>query len=281
MTSGPGRPLAAGAVTEFATTTHPLAAVPLQRGAWWPDVDTPDDLRRAARLLRRSLTKETDGPVSSYLNRPVSSRVSMALAHLPIHPDAVSLVAFLVALAAAWSLGAGAAIAGAALVQLSSILDGVDGEIARLQVRASPSGALLDGILDRLADATVMGGLAVWALERSNSPELVAVLAIAATTGSLLSMASKDRIAALGLPPAPERWIGFMLGGRDGRLLLVALFALGSRPELALVAVAVTSGLSLAVRLLVMRATLRAWAGRTPRSPARSPGRSSGATRSS
>jgi hypothetical protein len=38
-------------------------------------------------------------------------------------------------------------------------------------------------------------------------------------------MASKDRAAALGLPPAPERALGWLLGGRDGRLLLVPSFA--------------------------------------------------------
>jgi choline kinase/phosphatidylglycerophosphate synthase len=250
----------AGAVTELARS-HPLVAVPLPGGAWWQDVDTPEDLRRVSRMLRRSLTKDADGPVSRYLNRPVSTRVSMALAGLPIHPDAVSLVALLVALGAAWSLGLGAAILGAVLVQIASVLDGVDGEIARLQVRASPWGALLDGVFDRLADAAVIAGLAVWALESGGRPTLTVLLAVAATAGSMLSMASKDRVAALRIPPAPERRIGFLLGGRDARLLLVAIGALVGRPEAALAAIALTSGLSLAVRLLLTRAFLRAWSG--------------------
>jgi hypothetical protein len=66
-----------------------------------------------------------------------------------------------------------------------------------------------------------------------------------------MSMASKDRVAALRIPPAPERRIGFLLGGRDARLLLVAIGALLGRPEAALAAIALTSGLSLAVRLLL------------------------------
>lgn len=246
-----------GAVTELAAE-EPLAAVPLPAGCWWQDVDTPEDLRRARSLLRRSLAKEGDGPVSRYLNRPVSTRLSMALAPLRLHPDLVSVVVFLVGAAAAWLLATGRGVAGAVLVHLTSVLDGVDGEVARLQIRASPAGALLDGVLDRLADAAVMAGLAVWALEEGADPEITVGLAVAATAGAMLSMATKDRIAALALPPVPERALGFLLGGRDGRLLIVAVGALLGRPALTLVAVVATSAVSLALRVILARA----WAAR-------------------
>jgi hypothetical protein len=85
----------------------------------------------------------------------------------------------------------------------------------------------------------------------------VVVLAVTATAGSMLSMASKDRAAALGLPPAPERAIGLLLAGRDGRLLLVAVGAVLSRPEEALAAVAVSSGLGLVARVHSVRRRVR------------------------
>jgi CDP-L-myo-inositol myo-inositolphosphotransferase len=252
----------AGAITELATE-DPLAAVPLPAGCWWQDVDTPEDLRRARALLRRSLSKEADGPVARYLNRPLSTRLSLAVAPLRLNPDLLSVLGVVLAVVAAWALASGLGVAGAVLVHVTSVLDGMDGEAARLQLRSSPGGALLDGFLDRFADAVILAGLAVWSVEQGNDPTLTSVLAVAATAGAMLSMATKDRIAARGLPPTPERGLGFLLGGRDGRLLLVAVAALLGHPQWALVAVVVTAAVSLSLRIVIARL----WASRLGPAP--------------
>jgi CDP-L-myo-inositol myo-inositolphosphotransferase len=241
----------AGAVTRLAQT-RPLRAVELPAGCWWQDVDTPQDARAARAALRRSLGKDADGPVSRWLNRPLSTRLSMVLAPLRPAPDLVSLVAFGFGLAGAALLGAGQGLAGGLLVHASSVADGVDGEVARLQLRAGPRGALLDGLLDRVGDGAVLVGLGLWALDGHDARGVLA-LTVAATTGALLSMASKDRAAALGLPPAPERALGWLLGGRDGRLLLVAVGAVLGAPVAALAAVTATSALSLGLRVAFLR----------------------------
>jgi 1L-myo-inositol 1-phosphate cytidylyltransferase / CDP-L-myo-inositol myo-inositolphosphotransferase len=241
----------AGAVTRLAQT-RPLRAVALPTGCWWQDVDTPQDARAARMALRRSLVKEADGPVSRWLNRPLSTRLSMLLARLRPAPDLVSLVAFGFGLAGAVLLAAGQGLAGGLLVHASSVADGVDGEVARLQLRGGPRGALLDGLLDRVGDAAILAGLGLWALD-GHDARGVLVLTVATTTGALLSMASKDRAAALGLPPAPERALGWLLGGRDGRLLLVAVGALLGAPLAALGAVTATSALSLGLRIGFLR----------------------------
>ncbi len=241
----------AGAVTRLAQARS-LRAVSLPAGCWWQDVDTPKDARAAAVALRRSLGKTADGPVSRWLNRPLSTRLSMALAPLRPAPDLVSLVAFALGVAGAALLAVGQGVAGALLVHASSVADGVDGEVARLQLRGGPRGALLDGVLDRVADAAVLAGLGVWALD-GHAARGVLALTVAATAGALLSMATKDRAAALGLPPAPERALGWLLGGRDGRLLLVAVGALLAAPLAALAAVTATSALSLSLRVGFLR----------------------------
>jgi hypothetical protein len=105
----------------------------------------------------------------------------------------------------------------------------------------------------------VLGGLALWALDEGGDPGIVVILTVAATAGAMLSMATKDRIAALAIPPAPERWIGFFLGGRDARLLFVTVFAVLGRPLVAIAVVAITAAASLAARLLIVLGMLRAW----------------------
>ncbi len=241
----------AGAVTRLAQA-RPLRAVPLPGGCWWQDVDTPTDARAAAVALCRSLGKDTDGPVSRLVNRPLSTRISMLLAPLQPAPDLISLAAVALGLAGGVLLAAGRGLLGALLVHAASVTDGIDGEVARLQVRGRPQGALLDGVLDRVADATILAGLGLWALDGHDARGVLA-LTVAATAGALLSMATKDRAAALGLPAAPERALGWLLGGRDGRLLLVAVGALLAAPLAALAAVTATSALSLSLRVGFLR----------------------------
>jgi phosphatidylglycerophosphate synthase len=145
-------------------------------------------------------------------------------------------------------------MAGAVCTHLMSLLDGMDGEAARLQQRARPEGALLDGVLDRLGDAAVITGLAVWAAATGAIVAATAIgLAAGASTLSALSMATKDRVVALGLPMAPESRLALLLGGRDARLLFITVAALAARPVWGLIAIIVTSGITLISRLLLVR----------------------------
>jgi choline kinase/phosphatidylglycerophosphate synthase len=242
----------AGAVTVLGETCR-VEVVPVAHRGWWFDVDTPEDLVSARRLLRRSLVKREDGPVSRFLNRPLSTRLSMLISALRPNPDLLSGLALGVGLVAAWFLARGDGLAGGLLVWAGSVVDGMDGEAARLQVRESAAGALLDGVLDRVADTAVLAGLAIWAVRDGMSVDVTVGLCAAAVALSILSMASKDRITALGLARAPEEALGWLFGGRDARLLLVAIAAFVGRPTAALVVITATGGLTLSLRLVLVR----------------------------
>ena len=241
-----------GALTRYAAR-HGLRAMPIRPHAWWHDVDTPEDLAHARRLLRSSLRRSGDGPVSRFLNRRLSIPISWALAPLHPSPNLLSFLAFAAAVTAAALLATGQGVAGGILAQACSILDGVDGEVARLTVSAGPRGALLDGFVDRLGDAALAAGLGVWAVDTGTTPGTAVFLTASAITGSLLSMATKDRMTALGLRGPSERLLGWLMGGRDGRLLTIAVLAILGYPVVAQIVVTVTSLLASVLRVVGSR----------------------------
>lgn len=117
---------------------------------------TPAERKEAERLLLQGLRKSVDGPVSRWLNRPVSLAVTRLLLDTRVTPNQMTVVATLVGvggIAAVLSQTWTGVAAGAILVQLQSILDGCDGEIARIKFQASPFGAWLDNVLDDIVNA--------------------------------------------------------------------------------------------------------------------------------
>lgn len=107
--------------------------------------------REARQVLLGSLRKSVDGLVSRTVNRPISIAISSVLVKTPVTPNVLSFLTFLTALGAAALMAWQEFVAGAVLMQFSSILDGCDGEVARLKYRASKVGAWLDTVLDDIS----------------------------------------------------------------------------------------------------------------------------------
>jgi CDP-L-myo-inositol myo-inositolphosphotransferase len=135
--------------------------------AWWQDVDDLPSRVEAERVLFAKLTKPTDGPVSRHINRRFSkfcTRLLMNTNAVPNHLTAVGLLlgvasAVVTALAtptAAWML-----VVGAVLYQLSSMIDGCDGEIARLKFKHSASGEWFDTISDDVTNLSYQLALGI------------------------------------------------------------------------------------------------------------------------
>ncbi|MEE9277692.1 MAG: CDP-alcohol phosphatidyltransferase family protein [Dehalococcoidia bacterium] len=204
-----------------------------------------------------------DGAISRRLNRPVSRRISPRLAALPLTPNHWSWVAFGLVCAGAGAFALGAPRAGALLTHAGSVVDGVDGEVARLQGTASEQGAFLDLVLDRMADTALLAGLSAGAGGRATDW----LLALAAANGIVTASVAKERLSAEGVAPAELQrreaaggdWVAKLmpLGGRDGRLFAVAIAGLLRRPRLALGWLAVSSSLRLVRRLSIGCEALR------------------------
>ena len=163
-----------------------------------------------------------DGPVSRYLNRRVSVPVARALAHTPLTPNQVSVAAFAMAMGALALLANGRSIEAGVLIQASSIVDGVDGDLARAKNMASKFGGLFDAALDRYADAAIAGGMAWYALNNESWPAPL-TLGFAAIVGFILVSYSRARLEVAGGRDVASDLLGF--ASRDVRLLALAIGA--------------------------------------------------------
>ena len=113
----------------------------------------------------RGTGKPGDGPVSRWLNRPISQRITwLVLAIRGIRPIHVTVFNALLAVPMFLLLlfgGHKGLILGAILFQAASVLDGVDGEMARATFRTSPDGATLDSLVDMSINFLFVLGLTI------------------------------------------------------------------------------------------------------------------------
>jgi len=96
--------------------------------------------------------RELEDPLNRYLYHRLSKHIARALAPTGVSPNAVSVSGMLVGWAAAWSYASldwpTGALLGFALLMMWHVLDGADGDLARLTGKASPAGELVDGACD-------------------------------------------------------------------------------------------------------------------------------------
>jgi phosphatidylglycerophosphate synthase len=162
----------------------------------------------------------------------------------------VTVFTLLLAAGAAAMIAAGWHIAGGIAIQVVSVVDGVDGDLARRTGRESRFGGVLDAVTDRYADALMLGGMAVYAyrFEDWSRPGVVAMLALA---GALLVSYSRARIEA-SLETKPSDGL-FGLASRDVRSLVAAVGTVAGQCYWTLAVLAVASWLTVAWRLLYLR----------------------------
>lgn len=142
-------------------------------------------LDRAGRAIVAATSKPGDGIVSQLVNRPVSQAISRVLLRVPgvtpFHATAVSALLAVAMLVALVFGGAAGLVAGAVLYQLASIVDGVDGEIARATFRSSRAGAMADSLVDAVTNIGFLAGLAINLWIQGNGRAAIAGLAGLAT----------------------------------------------------------------------------------------------------
>ncbi len=190
-----------------------------------------------------------DGYISKHINRKMSEPMARLLAKTKVTPNQMTWAAFGIALLSFVSFVLGNNIIAGLLVQLSSIVDGIDGSLARLKGMTSEFGGFLDSVLDRYADILIVLGLTLWSLshETYSGTWLAGMLAI---TGIICISYTRARI-----DPSHQHLFdtGFKsLASRDIRLFLIMLGAVIGQAYFCLVAIAVLTNLVVFYRLIYM-----------------------------
>jgi phosphatidylglycerophosphate synthase len=129
----------------------------------WQGLSDSDGIRRAEGRVFRSLRKDSDGYLAR-LDRSLSIAISRRLVRTPVTPNhltTLSLALGLLGAALLISAGYWIALAGAVLLWSSCILDGCDGEVARLKLHTSTAGARFDQITDNLVHLATFAAVVI------------------------------------------------------------------------------------------------------------------------
>ena len=188
---------AGGAPVRTAELVDRLAAAGIELrlvGSHPYEVGFADDAAHAQALLERAgrvdehrqrlvaSARSGDGFYSTFVLRRASRHLTALALRLRLRPDTITVLSLLIGLAAAVSFAVGAQwalVAGAVLLQVSLVVDCVDGEVARYTRRFTAFGAWLDGVADRVKEFAVYAGLAVGAARSGGDIWLLAGAAMA------------------------------------------------------------------------------------------------------
>ncbi len=182
--------------------------------------------------MMKTTTSNTDW--RHRLVRPVAEPIARALKRLRISADAITVCGFLVVSAAAALIVAGQMLWAGIVMAAGSLLDSLDGAVARLNPRPGRFGAMLDSALDRLSEGVVLIAL-IYVMAADGSP-LEAALAGATLLFSLMVSYARARAEGLGFS-CSEGWFT--------RVERVIVLALGLITGYIIVALAVVAALSL------------------------------------
>ena len=189
--------------------------------------DHARELRRGASVL--------PGWVKDAGRSILSPIVRLAIA-LHLTPNTITVIGLLITVAASALVAGGWLLVGAAVLTAGSLLDAVDGALARAQGGGTEFGSFLDSTLDRASEAILYVGIAVWFMSALDDPMLPVLAVFVALAGSFLVSYARARAegigleASVGLAPRTERLVlviaGIALAGLGFTQVLIGILFL-------------------------------------------------------
>jgi phosphatidylglycerophosphate synthase len=218
------------------TGGRPLHREPTADAAWQPPpgallARATDAASRAEaeRALYSRLGRSGDGWFTRHVDRRFSRALTRIFLPTGIAPNAVTLISMTIGIVGGCCFAAGTpilAMIGAVSFLASTIIDGCDGEIARLTFRESTFGARLDILGDNLVHLFLFGGIAVGLYRRSADPT-IALLGVALVIGVCVAMAAVYLCIVRRDPTSRQRMLFDAFASREFAYFLVVLTVAG------------------------------------------------------
>jgi len=197
--------------------------------------------------LKRTHKHKETAFVSAYINSPCYHLITRFLIDKNVTPNQVSISTIFLAIGAALAYFCGNSMAGGILVQLINIVDGVDGEIARIKRIGSPYGEIIDSLSDRVVEIVLCLaiGYGVWHTKGSVLGWAFSLIGIIGFLGgnylTELAGARAGREILQKSWKESKRLIKFRLNHRSNQLFIIFILSLLGRPELALLLIGAIS----------------------------------------
>ncbi len=175
-------------------------------------------------------TAGTDGFMARHFDRRLSRFISRRVARTPLTPNAVTLFNVALGFAGAFLFsqsGYWAHVAGSIIFLLCVILDGVDGEVARLKLQETVFGRYLDIITDNIVHVALFVGIGLGVARQTGDERYLYVLGVLLGGFAFCAIAvgRAFRAGASGIRSETLDKLTGLLANRDFAYLLV-LFAL-------------------------------------------------------
>lgn len=173
----------------------------------------------------------------------IRSPIVRVLAAVGVRPNHLTILGALIAVGAGYLASEGALLPAGLIFLAGSLMDGLDGALARYTDSVSRTGAFLDSVMDRVGEAAPLIGLNFYFAQKEDTIAVVAT--VAALALSMLVSYARARAESLGLNRG-----GIILAPRPVRVVILSAGLISAQPVIAVIAVAALSAVSALQRIV-------------------------------
>ena len=200
--------------------------------------------------MSTSLARLKDGYTNG--GRSVALRFMQSFRSIPLTPNQLTTMGFMLNVVAGVLIYERHWIWATVVFVLGSVIDALDGALARAHGKMTPFGGFLDSTLDRMSEGVILGSIALVLSDQGHTAALACVFV--ALVGSFLVSYTRAKAEALGL----KGDVGLM--ARAERIVLLAVIlpfaGLGALPYGIYLLAALTS-ITVVQRMLFVRSQLQ------------------------